>query len=186
MTTSNQLSEGMAISLDDKFFNVESSIKVSASKGNPFVKVKLRDLTTQKIVEKTFKQNQEIIEVTLKERCLEFLYPEKKGFLFLDVNNLEQIFIPTEIILEKVNYLKEGISLTAFCSKNIVFSVELPQFLEIMVGEIEDLKENQSTVANMGRLAILETGAKIEVPLFIEVGDIIKVDTYTGEFTQRV
>lgn len=183
MVLSNHLNPGMIISIGNKLFRVESSIKVTVPKGAPFIKAKLRDLTTQTTVEKSLKLNQSLKDVTLVERKLEFLYPEGKGYLFLDINSLEQILIPAQVVSDRVSYLKEGIDLIASFYGDTIFTVELPQFLEIMVGKIETTKE---TTANGTRLATLETGAKIEVPPFIEVGDIIKVDTKTDEYIQRV
>lgn len=184
MATSNQLIPGMTLSINQKLYRVESSVKVTVPKGTPFIKAKLKDLSTSEVIEKNFKLNQPIKDVSLAERRLEFLYPEREGFLFLDVVNLDQALIPAQIIGDLVNYLKEGVELKAFFYGETVFSVELPQFLELMVART--LAEPALTTENGGRIAILETGARIEVPPFIETGDVIKVDTKTGEYIQRV
>ncbi len=185
MTTSNQLTPGMTLSIDGKIYRVESSVKVTVAKGVPFMKTKLKDLITDEVVEKNFKLNQTVQDVSLTERKLEFLYLEGKDYLFLDIGNLEQVLVPMSIIGDQVNYLKEGTELKAMFYGDTIFSVELPQFLELMVVKTE---ESQSAVhvANATKLAILETGAKIEVPMFVESGDIIKVDTQTNEYIQRV
>lgn len=183
MVLSNHLNPGMTISINGKLFRVESSVKVTVPKGPPFIKAKLRDLSSQSIVEKSFKLNQALKDVALVERRLEFLYPEGKDYLFLDMSTLEQVLIPSPVVGNKVNYLKEGIDLAASFYGDTIFAVELPQFLEIMVAKTEVTKEAQ---ANGTRIAVLETGAKIEVPPFIEAGDIIKVDTKTDEYIQRV
>lgn len=179
MVLSNQISPGMTLLINDKLYRVESAVKVTVPKGTPFIKVKLRDVLTQHIVEKSFKLNQAVKDVSLAERRLEFLYLEGKDYLFLDINNLEQVLIPFTIVGDKVNFLKEGVDITASFYGETVFSVELPQFLELMVAETEHGGETT-------RVAILETGAKIEVPPFIEIGDIIKVETKTKEYIQRV
>lgn len=183
MVSSNQLNVGMTISVGGKLYRVESSVKVTVPKGTPFIKAKLRDLNTNQVVEKSFKLDQEIKDVTLAERRLEFLYPEGKGYLFLDVQNLEQVFVPTQVIGDTIHYLKEGIWLMASCYGDTIFAVELPQFLELMVGKVESTK---ASTASGVRIATLETGASVEVPPFIEVGDIIKVDTKTNDYIQRV
>lgn len=181
MTTSNQLSPGMTISLDNKLFRVESSVKVTVPKGVPFIKAKLRNLDTNAVVEKNFKLNQTIKDISLAERRLEFLYPEEDGFLCLDVINLDLLTIPEHIVGEKVSYLKEGVEVKAFIFGERIYSIELPQFLELMVA-----KTAAAGGASGGKTAVLETGAKVEVPPFIETGDIIKVDTKTDEYIQRV
>jgi elongation factor P len=185
MTTSNQITPGMTLSLDGKIYRVESAVKVTVAKGVPFVKTKLKNLISDEVVEKNFKLGQSVQDVSLLERKLEYLYLEGKDYLFLDVGNLEQVLVPAGIISDRVNYLKEGTELKAMFYGDSIFSVELPQFLELMVVKTEP-SEEALHVANATKVAILETGAKIEVPLFVETGDIIKVDTQTNEYIQRV
>ena len=93
--------------------------------------------------------------------------------------------VSSDVVGEKVNYLKEGIQIKAMFYGSAIFSIELPQFLELMIVKLEDMKSKVS-VSSASKIAILETGAKVEVPLFIEVGDIIKVDTHLGEYVQRI
>ena len=94
MVLSNHLNPGMTISVGNKLYRVESSVKVTVPKGTPFIKAKLRDLAANEVVEKSFKLNQSIDEVALTERHVEFLYPEGKDYLFLDIDSLEQVLIP--------------------------------------------------------------------------------------------
>lgn len=185
MITSNQLVPGMTVSVDDEIFRVESCVKVTVAKGVPFIKTKLKNLVSDELVEKNFKLNQSIQDVSLTERRLEYLYLEGKDYLFLDIGNLEQVLVPSTVISDKVNYLKEGIEIKAMFYGTSIFSVELPQFLELMVMKA-DTSPNASSVSNATKTAILETGAKIEVPLFVEAGDIVKVDTHSNEYIQRV
>lgn len=185
MVLSNHITPGMTISINNKLFRVESSVKVTVPKGAPFIKAKLRDLTTQEIIEKSFKLNQQLQEVALVERAIEFLYLEGKDYLFLDINSLEQVLVPSLVVGRCVNYLKEGVIVQASFYGNAIFTIELPQFLELMVLKTE---ESHAKIEMNGgtKVAILETGAKIEVPPFIEVGDIIKVDTREDAYVQRV
>lgn len=182
MATSTHITPGMTISIGGKLYRVESSVKVTVPKGTPFIKTKLRDLITQELTEKSFKLDQVVNDVSLVERRIEFLYLEGNNYLFLDIGNLEQVLVPSQIVGNKVNYLKEGVELKAAFYGETIFSVELPQFLELMVAKTEPGEAS----ANGTKMAILETGAKIEVPPFIEIGDIVKVDTKTDEYIQRV
>lgn len=186
MTTANQISPGMTINLDGKIYRVESSIKVTVAKAVPFIKTKLRDLITDEVIEKNFKLDQPIREVALAERFLEFLYPEGKEYLFLDIGTLDQIPVSAQVLSDKVHYLKEGIQLKAMFYGDTIFAVELPQFLEIMVAKTEQAEVDAAGGSGAMKRAILETGAKVQVPLFIESGDVIKVDTQTNEYIQRV
>ncbi len=185
MTTSNQITPGMTLNIDGKIYRVESSVKVTVAKGPPFVKTKLRNLITEELIEKSFKPDQIVQEVSLVERALEFLYPEGKEYLFLDTGNLEQVQVPSSILGNKIHFLKEGIQVKAMFYGDTIFAVELPQFLEIMVVKTEDLPA-QDASAEGNKSAVLETGAKMSVPLFIESGDVIKVDTHAHEYIQRV
>lgn len=185
MVSSNQLNPGMTVSINGKLFRVESSVKVTVPKGTPFIKVKLRDLTTDAVVEKNFKLNQSLKDVALAECTLEYLYLEGKDYLFLNTHTLEQVLVPAHIVAERANYLKEGVEIKAFTHEGTIFNVELPQFLELMVVKTEG--HNKPAIAsNATKKATLETGAQLEVPPFIESGDIIKVDTKTEEYVQRV
>jgi elongation factor P len=185
MVASQQLTPGMTLSVENKLYRVESVVKVTAPKGQPFIKTKLRDLTSDKVIEKNFKIGQEVKDVALEERNLEFLYLEGKSYLFLDIGTLEQVLVSPEVIGDKVNFLKEGIAIQAIFYGDTISSVELPQFLELMVAKTESATDKNS-LSNSTKEAILETGAAIEVPPFIEAGDVIKVDTRTKEYIQRV
>lgn len=182
MVMSNQIIPGMTIKVDGKIFRVESAVKVTVAKGTPFIKTKVRDLVSEEVVEKNFKLSQDVVEVALVEHTLEFLYPEGKEFLFLDISNLEQVKIGPKILGDKINYLKEGTQIKAMFYGDSIFSIELPQFLELMIIKIE----TKSDKDNGGRMGVLESGAKVEVPSFIEVGDVIKIDCHTNEYIQRV
>lgn len=184
MVASNNITPGMTLSINGKLYRVESSVKVTVPKGTPFIKVKLRDLVTNESVEKSFKPDQVVKDVAFSERRLEFLYLEGKDYLFLDIGNLEKVLVPGDIVGANINYLKEGVELKASMYGDTIFAVELPQFLELMVSKIEN--DQRKGFAEETRIAIIETGARVEVPPFIEVGDIIKIDTKTDEYIQRV
>ena len=185
MAANNQISPGMTLSLDGKIYRVEFSVRVTVAKGVPFIKTKLKDLMSDEIIEKNFKVDQPVDEVNLSERRLEYLYLEGKDHLFLDIDELEESLVPSSVVGDKVNYLKESIQVKAMFYGNTVFSIELPQFLELMVLKLEDL-ESKVSVSNASKIALLETGARVEVPLFVEMGDILKVDTHVGEYVQRI
>lgn len=180
------ISPGMTISLQGKLYRVESAVKVTVAKGKPFVKTKLRNLADDEIIEKNFKPDQEVKEVNVSERNLEFLYLEGKDYFFLDIDSLDQIPVSPDVIGDMVHYLKEGIQVKATVYGDSAFSVELPMFLELTVSKVEESEPSNLPVATVTHTAILETGAKVDVPPFIEVGDIVKIDTRTGEFIQRV
>ena len=188
-TTSNQIAPGMTLSIKGKIYRVESCVKVTVAKGTPFIKTKLKNLMSDEVIEKNFKLDQEVEEANLMPRRLEYLYLAGKHHEFLDVDALEQVSVPTDVIGDKLLYLKEGIQINAMFYGDSIFSIELPQFLELMVFKTEDLEAEgleAKAVANAMKTAQLETGARIDVPMFIEAGDIIKVDAHNNEYIQRV
>lgn len=185
MTTSNQIVPGMILSIKNKIYRVESCVKVTVTKGSPFIKVKFKDLVDDALVEKNFKLDEKVEEVTLNERTLEFLYPEGKDYLFLDVNNLEKVLVPARVIGKSADFLKEGVGVVALFYGDTIYSIELPQFLELMVLKA-DAVETGLHMAEASKKVTLETGAVMETPLYIESGDIIKVDPKAQEFIQRV
>lgn len=185
MIKSTQISPGMTLSIDKEIYRVESAVKVSMAKGVPFIKTKLKNLISDDVIEKNFMLDQEVEDVKLSERELEYLYLEGKMHVFLDIVTLDQIYVKQSIIEDKVNFLKEGTEVKSMFYGDTIFSIELPQFLELMIVKTEE-GEPGSAVSSANKMAILETGAKLQVPMFIESGDVVKVDTSTSEFIQRV
>ena len=184
MTTSNQIVPGMILSIQDKMYRVESVVRVTVPKGTPFIKTKLKELDTGQIIEKNFKLNQAVNEVTLMEKRLEFLYIEGQDYLFLDISSLDQVLVPRDVVGKQANFLKEGTEVKAALYGSNVFSIELPQFLELMVSKIEG--ERAKGAEGMLRTVVLETGGRLDAPLFIEAGDVIRIDSRTEKFVQRV
>jgi len=185
MTKATQIAPGMTLNIDGSVCRVESAVTVTVARGVPFVKTKLKNLITEELHEKSFKLDAEVEEVKLSERMIEYLYIEGSNHFFLDIDELDQVNVDASIIGDKVNFLKEGIQLKAMFYGDRIFSVELPLYLELVAVKTEDHK-GRANLSNSTKIAVLETGAKIEVPLFIEAGDVIKVDTENNEFVQRV
>lgn len=186
MVLASQIVPGMIVSLAKKVYRVEQMAKASgASKAAQFIKCKLRDLDSDEVIEKNFKPTQELEEVKLQEHKLEFLYLEGRASVFLDTATLELVRVADTVIGSKLHFLKEGIEVKALCYKTAAFSIELPQFLELMVSSMES-DDRSGKFGRGARVATLETGAKIEVPPFIDVGDIVKIDPKTEEYIQRV
>jgi elongation factor P len=170
---------------------------VTVAKGVPFIKTHLKNVTNEEIIEKNFKLNQTIQETTLSEKQLEYLYAEGKNHLFLDIATLDILTVPSHVIGEKIHFLKEGVEVKAMFHGDAVFSIALPQFLELMVVKAESVTPSAMQLTSSGtatqdhivsgtKWAVLETGAKLEVPLFIEQGDIIRIDPEAQQFIQRV
>jgi len=184
--TSNQLSPGMVITIKNHLYRVESAVKVTVTKDNPFIKARLRSLADEEtILEKNFKLTQSITDVALIETELEFLYPEGKEYLFLNNLTLDQVLVSIDVVGKNADYLKEGIRIKATFYGETIYTIEIPQFLELMITKTEEAKGGP-VISNATKIGTLETGARIQVPLFIEEGDMVKVDTKLEEYIQRI
>ena len=136
MVLASQLTTGMTIMMAKKPYRVESAVKVSTNKASPFIKVKFLSLANQDALDKNFRPSQELDEVSLEEHRLEFLYAEGSHHVFLDLGTLDLVRVVRDIIGKKIHFLKEGTEVKGACFGQTFFSVELPQFLELMVSEI--------------------------------------------------
>lgn len=176
----------MILSIDQQLYFVESVTKGTKAKPDA-VRVKLRHFATEKTLEKTFQANDSLKDVSLSERTLEFLYPELEQFLFLDIETLDEVMIPQGVIGPRIEYMKAGVQVRASAYSDAIVAIELPQFLELMVADVEDhFVEAGMTGAVPSKSATLETGAQLRVPSFVEVGDVIKIDTRAEEYIQRI
>lgn len=185
--TAAHLLPGMMIRLDQDVYRVESSVRVAIAKGVAVMKTRLLHMTTEESLERNFKMDEVIEEVKLSERKFEYLYFDQGKHLFLDVVDLNVVAVSPEVIGENVNYLKEGVHVVAKLYGDHVYSIELPQFLELMVARVEEGQVTASaSITHNENIAVLETGAKIAIPSYVDSGDHIKVDTTKNEFIQRV
>ena len=186
---SQQVTPGMTISISSKLYHVESNQKVTSLKGAPpLMRMKLKDLDTNKVVEKSFELGCTVKAVHLSHQKLEYLYREGNDLLFLNVSNLDLVPVSSMVVGDAIQFLKEGVGLTASFYGSTIHSVELPQYLELRVVKVE--QENAGPNGRVGtiggaRLATIETGAKIAVPPFIGKDDVIKLDTKSKEYVQR-
>ena len=131
MVKSEQITPAMILSLGGKLYRVESSVKVSVAKRQPFIKTKLRHLADDKVLEKNFKLGQELDEVALEEKVLEYLYLEGKNYLFLDLSSLDQVLVSPAVIGDKVLFLKEGVELIATFYGDTVFFCRAPSVFRV-------------------------------------------------------
>jgi len=176
---------GMIISLDNRIYKIEACVKVTVKKGLPFIKTKLMDLLSYEEKEKNFKVDQKIFEVKPERHRLEYLYRKENKYYFMDIDTVDVIPLADEIPERVIRYLKLGVILTASLYQGSVFAIELPSFLELGVVKIEDL-DASDIMSSSNRMAVLETGAKVIVPIFIEVGDVIQVETKDNSFVRRL
>lgn len=185
MYSITDLKKGVLIQLDGRPFRVVDYSQKVMGRGGSIVNVKLKSLLDGAVIPKTFKGSERIEPAHVDNRTVQYLYNDGSGYFFMDGATFEQFDIPAEIVDDAKNYLTEGyeeVSLQFFEGR--VINIELPKNLPLKVTYAEDVVKGDTT-SSVLKDATLETGLIIKVPAFIKVGDVVKVDTRTGEYLER-
>ncbi|MFA6129657.1 MAG: elongation factor P [Candidatus Omnitrophota bacterium] len=182
----NEIKSGVTVLVDDIVYVCVDAQHVKPGKGAAFVRARLRDMKTNNIQEKTFRGEEKIEQAFVEERKLQYQYSSSGMFHFMDQDNFEEIAISEDIIGDKAKLLQDNLEIMGYFFKGAALSVTLPNFIEFNIIETEPgFKGDSSKSGN--KPAKVDTGAIILVPLFINVGDKIKVDTRTGgTYTERI
>ena len=184
MISSGDLRKGITIELDGKLYQVIDYQHVKM-KRTALARLKLRDIRDGHTIEQTFQTTEKFTRARLDYRRMQYLYNEGDLYYFMDVESFEQMPIDGSQLGDALNYIKEGMSLEVSSYKGELVGVELPITVELQVTETDPgFKGDTATAGN--KSAKLETGTTIQVPLFINEGDVIKVDTRTGVYLERV
>jgi elongation factor P len=176
----------MCIEIDGQYYFIVEFLHVKPGKGGAFVRTKLKNVTTGRVIDKTFTAGVKVNEVRIERRPFQFLYNDDMGYHFMNTETFEQVSIPAEQI-EGVDFLKEGdiVEAQVHADTDTILTAEVPPHVVLEVTYTEPgLKGDTAT--NALKPATLETGAEIRVPLFIDTGDKVKVDTRTGNYVERV
>lgn len=185
MIDSGELRKGLTIELDDKLYQVMSYQHIKIGRGSAMVKLKMRDIRGGHTIERTFQASEKFTRARLDSRTMQYLYNDGNSYYFMDEKTFEQIPISSSQLGDALDYLKENMSLEVSSYKGKLIGVELPITVELEVAETgPGFKGDTATAGN--KPAKLETGITIQVPLFINNGDVIKVDTRTGQYLERV
>jgi elongation factor P len=178
------LRPGVKVELDGVPFVVTDFQWVKPGKGGAFMRTKLRNLRTGAIIERTFRTEEKLERAELEERQAQFLYQGEDEYHFMDTQTYEQFFLLEDHLGEARKYLKEEMVVTIVSHGGKPLAVEVPTFVELAVVETEPGVRGD-TASGGSKPATLETGAVIQVPLFINVGDRLRVDTRTGAYIER-
>ena len=184
MISTNQFRNGAAIKVDGKRFMILYFQHVKPGKGGAFVRTRLRNIDTGAVVEKTFRAGEKVESVKTQSRPMTFLYRDGELFYFMDSETYEQIAIPVEVIDEVAEYIVPNGEVTVLSADGEVVSVEPPPHVDLEVAETDPgLKGDTATGGS--KPATLETGLVVQVPLFVGVGEKVRVDTRTKEYLTR-
>jgi elongation factor P len=181
----NEIKSGITILVDGQVWLVIDTQHVKPGKGAAFVRAKIRNLKNSSVQEKTFRGDEKIDDAYIEERKLQYQYASDDIYHFMDQDNFEEVTIPKEYIAEKAKFLKDNLEITAYFYKSDVLSVSLPNFVEFTIKHTEPGIKGD-TAKSGTKTAEIDTGASVQVPLFINGGDRIKLDTRTGQYIERV
>ena len=181
----SQFKNGLKIELDGEPYTMTYFQHVKPGKGGAFVRTKVKSLKNGRVLEKTFRAGEKVEEADADERRMQYLYNEGDGLVFMDNETYDQMSIPTEQIGDAVKFLKENTEVDVIMYKGQAINVELPAFVRVAITQT-DPGVKGDTASGATKPATVETGAVIQVPLFIKEGETVRVDTRTGEYVERV
>lgn len=186
MATTSDIRNGLCINYNNDIYYVVKFQHVKPGKGNAFVRTKLKSMTSGKVVDYTFQAGHKIDPVRVERRIYQFLYNDDSGFHFMNNETYDQIAIQKEMI-SRPEFLKEGDNLEILfhAEKELPLTVEMPQYVILEVTYTEPGAKG-NTATNTLKPATVETGAEVKVPLFINQGDKVKINTESGDYMERV
>ena len=184
MLTAGDFKNGVTFEMDGKVYQVIEFQHVKPGKGAAFVRTKYKDVVTGTIREQSFNPTAKFENAVIERRELEYLYNDGELYYFMDNNTYEQIPLEADKLGDNFKFVKENTPCRISSFKGSVFSVEPPTFVELAVTETEPGVRGD-TATNVTKSATLETGAVIRVPIFINEGDLLRIDTRTGEYLER-
>lgn len=186
MASTSDIRNGLCINFNNDIYSVVEFLHVKPGKGPAFVRTKLKSITTGKVIDNTFPAGHKIEDVRVERRKFQYLYNDDIGYHFMDNDTFEQVALSKDLI-DRPDFLKEGgeIEVLFHAEKNTPLIAEMPQNIILEVTYTEPGLRGD-TATNVTKPATVETGAEVKVPIFINQGDKIKIDTKTGAYLERV
>lgn len=184
MISTNDFRTGVTVEIDGNAWQVVEFQHVKPGKGAAFVRAKMRNLQTGAMVERTFNAGEKMPKAHVEKRSMEFLYEDSGEYNVMDMETFDQTVLTKEQLGNAVNFLKENMQIGVLSFHGNIFSVELPLSVELTVTET-DPGIKGDTATGGSKNAVLETGFSVKVPLFINVGDVLRIDTRSGDYIER-
>jgi len=185
MISTSEFRNGLVIRFDGELYTMVEFQHVKPGKGGAFVRTRLKNVKTGRVIDHTFRSGEKVDDIRLEKKKVQYLYRSEDEFVFMDLNSYDQISVSEEIVGEAAKFMKEAMEVEMLSNGKDPLGIELPIFVELQVAKT-DPGVRGDTASGGTKPAILETGATIQVPLFLEEGEIVRVDTRTGEYVERV
>ena len=183
--TTTDFRNGLKIELDGDPYVIVEFQHVKPGKGGAFVRTKFKSLRTGNVIDRTFRAGEKLDTPELEEKKMQYLYAADKDRIFMDTTSYEQISLNEDQLGDSINYLKENMEIKVLYFKGQSINIEIPMFVELAIEKTEPGVRGD-TASGGSKPATLETGAVIKVPFYLNEGDVVKVDTRTGTFIERV
>jgi len=184
MITAGDFRNGVTFELDGQVFQVVEFMHVKPGKGAAFVRTKLKNVITGATIERTFSPTDKMPEAHIERKDMQYLYNDGDLYYFMDMETYEQVPLGADTVGDSLKFVKENMNVKILSFKGNVFGIEPPTFVELEVVETEPGFRGD-TATNTTKPATVETGAIVKVPLFVNKGDMIRIDTRTGEYLER-
>ena len=185
MTAISEFRTGKAIRFNNDIWIITEFHHVTPGNWRAMVRTKLRNAKTGRVIDNTFRMTDDIEEVYLEEKQMQYLYEADGNLHFMDTETYDQTFISSDLLGDLIKFLKEGDMVKILFNEGIAMTAELPNFIELKVIQADPGVKGDSAT-NILKFCTIETGAKIQVPLFVKEGDVIKIDTRSGKYLERV
>jgi elongation factor P len=185
IVATSEFRKGLKILVDNEPFAIVDFQHVKPGKGGAFVRTRLKSLVTGNVLERTYRSGDKAEVPEVDERQMQFLYKQEDRYYFMDTDNYDQLHIDEEHLGDAKNYLKEGIVIAVLFYQGRPIGVEVQNFVNLLITSTEPGMKGD-TAQNATKPATLETGYSIQVPLFVEEGEMVKIDTRTGQYIERV
>lgn len=185
MISTNDLRTGVTVEIDGDVYMVVDFQHVKPGKGAAFVRTKIKNIKTGQVFERNFRAGEKLNRAMVERKTMQYLYSEGNVYYFMDTQTYEQIPLNEDQMGDAIKYLKENMEVMVMFYDGVSIGIELPTFVELEVTQTEPGFKGD-TATGGSKPATLETGLTVQVPLFINIGDVIRVDTRTGEYLSRV
>lgn len=184
MISTNEFKTGLTIEIDGDVYQVVEFQHVKPGKGAAFVRSKIRNMRTGAVVEKTFNAGEKIPRARIDRREVQYLYGDGNEYNFMDMETYDQMSLTKENLGDAIKYLKENMTIKLLMYNGKSIGVDLPNFVELEVVETEPGIKGD-TASGGSKPATMETGYVVQVPFFINIGDVLQIDTRTGQYIKR-
>ncbi len=186
MASPNDIKKGTVLNLEGDLWVVTTFQRVSPGKGGSFVRTRIKSLTSGKVVENNFKAAETLVFEDVNYKKMQYIFGDNLTLTFMDGQTYEQVTIGRDVVGEDAKYLKEGLDVTVIMHGDVAVSMELPQKIEYTVAQTDTASKGDTVSGNVQKDAVMDNGLEARIPIFINQGDVVRINTESGAYVERV